>query len=174
MYIIHCTSVVSGDPNRQAYFYLKGTVQWELRWVKIGINQSIMTNKDNSVGLIWLQGQSSDAVAAQRRCISKWVVKTSAGIITALVLQRCNCAALMCPKMLPRGEKLVWRIFFLHLISHIFFLLDLCSHWLTNKNTASGWLVTKISQQQLLWFFNANRRFNTENQHKYMATKKYY
>ncbi len=36
---------------------------------------------------------------------------------------------------------------------------DLCSHWLTKK-IASGWLVTKM--RQLLWFFNANLRCNTE------------
>ncbi len=116
---------------------LKGTVQWELRWVKIGINRSIMiysfagkchlpcpkghhhesfknvsvalllfdaiptcwVRKDNSVGLIC---RNSDAVAAQRQSIPKCVVKTSAGIITASVLRRCNCAASMSPKMLPR------------------------------------------------------------------------
>jgi hypothetical protein len=103
-------------------------------------------SKDNSVGL---QRQSSNAVAAQRRCIPKCVVKTLAGIITASVLRRCNCAASMCPKMLPRGEKLVWRIFCLHVISHIFYCKIFPPIGL-HKNTASGWLVTKISQPQQL------------------------
>ncbi len=65
----------------------------------------------NSVGLIPLQRWYTHAVAALRRSIPKYVVKTSAGIITASVLRRCNCAASMSPKMLQRGEKLVWRIF---------------------------------------------------------------
>jgi hypothetical protein len=131
-------------------------------------------SKDNSVGLIWLQCWSSDVVAAQRRCIPKCVVKTSDGIITASVLRRCNCAASMCPKMLPRGEKLVWQIFCLHVISHIFYCKIFAPIGLHKKNTASGRLVTKISQRQLLWFFNANRRCNTKNQHKHMAAEKYY
>ncbi len=49
------------------------------------------------VRLILLQRRSSDAVAAQRWCIPK------------------------CPFFLPRGEKLVWRIFFVHFITHIFY-----------------------------------------------------
>ncbi len=39
-------------------------------------------SKHCSVGLILLQRRSSDAVAAQRRCIPKCAVKTSATIIT--------------------------------------------------------------------------------------------
>jgi len=139
--------------NRSLGLFLKGTVQWELRWVKIGINRSIMiysfagkchlpcpkghhhesfinfvsgiitfdaiptcwVSKDNSVWLIWLQ----------HRCIPKCVVKTPAGIITASVLRRCNCAASMSPKMLPRSEKLVWRIFVFMLFRAFFFVSSL-------------------------------------------------
>ncbi len=35
-------------------------------------------------------------------------------------LRRCSCAASMCPKVCG-GELLVWRIFFLHFISRIFY-----------------------------------------------------
>jgi hypothetical protein len=69
---------------------------------------------------------SSDAVAAQRQCISK------------------------CP-FLPRGEKLVWRIFFLHFISHIFYHQSFAPiHWLT-KNKRCLWLIgQKISKKYYL------------------------
>jgi hypothetical protein len=120
-----------------------------------------------------LISQSSDAVAAQRRCISKCVVKTSAGIITASVLRHCNWQ-----RRVSQNVATWWKASLADFLSSFyfahFFLLDLCSHWLTNKNTASGWFVTIISLRQLLWFFNANWRCNTENQHKYMATEKYY
>jgi hypothetical protein len=56
-------------------------------------------SKHYSVGLIQLQRQRSDAVAAQLCCILKCAVKTSAVITTALVLRRCSCAASVCPKM---------------------------------------------------------------------------
>ncbi len=79
-------------------------------------------SKDNSVGLIWLQRRNSDAVAAQRRSIPKCVVKTPAGIITASVLRGYNCAASKSPKMLPRGKKLVWRIF-VFMFFHAFFIV---------------------------------------------------
>ncbi len=75
----------------------------------------------NSLALIPLQRRYTDAVAAQRRSIPKCVVKTSAGIITASVLRRCNCAASVCPKMLQRGEKLVWRIFVFMLFRAFFY-----------------------------------------------------
>jgi hypothetical protein len=44
---------------------------------------------------------------------------------------------------LPRGEKLVWRIFFLHFISHFFWSSELCSIGLQKTNAASGWSVQK-------------------------------
>jgi hypothetical protein len=33
---------------------------------------------------------------------------------------------------------------------------ELCSHWLRKNKAASSWLVKKVSQRQLLLFFNAN------------------
>ncbi len=46
-----------------------------------------------------LQRRSSDAVAAQHRCIPKCEIKTSVVIITASLLRRCSCAASVCPKI---------------------------------------------------------------------------
>ncbi len=130
-------------------------------------------SKHNSVGLIWLQCRSSDAVAAQRRCIPKCVVKMSAGIITASMFRRCNCAAPKHPKMLPRCEKLVWRIIFLHFILCIFYCQIFASIGLQKKHYL--WLVghKNISTATIV-IFNANRHCNTENQHNYMAAEKYY
>ncbi len=97
-----------------------------------------LVGKHYSVGLIQLQRRRSDAVAAQRRCILKCAVKTSAVIITASVLRCCSCAASVCPKMCG-GEKLVWRIFSSFYFAH-FLSSELCSHWLT-KNKHCLWLV---------------------------------
>jgi hypothetical protein len=93
----------------------------------------------NSVGLIPLQRRYTDAVAAQRRSIPKCVVKTSAGIITASVLRRCNCAASVSPKMLQRGEKLVWRIFVFMLFRAFFIVRSLLPLAYTKKHCL--WLV---------------------------------
>jgi hypothetical protein len=51
--------------------------------------------------------------------------------------------------MLPRGEKLVWQIFVFMLFRAFFIVRSLLPLAYT-RNTASGWLVTKISQRQLL------------------------
>jgi hypothetical protein len=73
-----------------------------------------------------LQRRSSDAVAAQPLCILKFTF------------------------FLPRGELLVWRIFFLHFISRIFYHQSFAPIGLQKPNPASGWLAKKISQRQLL------------------------
>jgi hypothetical protein len=48
------------------------------------------------------------------------------------------------------GEKLVWRIFFLHFISRIFYHQSFAPIGLQKTNVASGWLMKKIFQHQLL------------------------
>jgi hypothetical protein len=49
------------------------------------------------------------------------------------------------------GEKLVWRIFFLHFISHILYHQSFAPIGL-QKNPDSGWLVKKISVSAIVIF----------------------
>ena len=72
-----------------------------------------------------------------------------------------------------RGEKLVWRIFFLHFKFRIFYCQIFALIGLQKKHCL--WLVghKNISAATIV-IFNANLRCNTENQHKYMAAEKYY
>jgi hypothetical protein len=46
---------------------------------------------------------------------------------------------------LPHGEKLVWRIFFLHFISSIFNHQSFAPIGLQKTNPASGWWVKNLS-----------------------------
>jgi hypothetical protein len=69
-------------------------------------------SKHYSVGLILVQRRSSDTVAAQRRCIPK------------------------CTFFLPRGDKLVWQIFFLHFISRNFYRQIFAPSGLQKTDTA--------------------------------------
>jgi hypothetical protein len=93
-----------------------------------------LVSKHHSVGLILLQRRSSDAVAAQRRCIPK------------------------CTFFFPRGEKIVWRIFFLR-----------CK----KTKATSGWLVKKYLSVNYFDFLTPTDAV-TENPHKYLAAEKYY
>ncbi len=82
--------------------------------------------------------------------------------VTASVLRRCNCAASVCPKMLG-GKKLVWRIFFLHFLSCIFYHQSFAPIGLQKTKTASGWLVKKYFSVNYCDFFHANRCCNRKS-----------
>jgi hypothetical protein len=77
-------------------------------------------------------------------------------IITVSVLQRCSCAASVCPNTVVSLTDFLFSCYFPHFLSS-----ELCSHWLT-KNKRCLWLVGQISQRQVVWFFNGNRRCNTK------------
>jgi hypothetical protein len=60
------------------------------------------------------------------------VVKKFAGIITASVLRRCNCAASVCPKCCTWRKASLADFLFSFYFAH-FLLSDLCSHWFAKK-----------------------------------------
>jgi hypothetical protein len=72
-----------------------------------------------------------------------------------------------------RGEKLVWRIFFLHSILRIFYCQIFALIGLQKKHCLRLVGQKNISAATIL-VFNATLCGNTENQHKYMAAEKYY
>jgi hypothetical protein len=94
-----------------------------------------------------LQCRSSDAVAAHRRVSQMCGENVGCNHYNVGALMLC---ILKCTIFLPCAEKLVWRIFFFHFISHIFYHQRFAPIGLQKTNAASGWLVKIISQSQLL------------------------
>jgi hypothetical protein len=71
------------------------------------------------------------------------------------------------------GEKIVWRIFLLHFILHIFYHQSFAPIGLQKTNTASGWLVKNYLSVKYCYFLTLTDAV-TENPHKYLDAEKYY